>query len=206
MRYLLFSISILTLIFSCGEPTVIKKDKLPIIGNRDIIDGDTIYHKVPDFALHNQDSQLVTLENFKDELFVVEMFFTSCPTICPKVTKQMLRLYEKYENDDRISLVAFTIDPKRDDVAKLKTYSTNLGVSAPKWHFLTGDKWEIHELAPGYFSIAHDDKDAPGGFNHSGRLILVDKNLNVRSFCDGTDEKSVDGFLEDVDLLLEKEY
>ena len=72
--------------------------------------------------------------------------------------------------------------------------------------FLTGDKWEIYEIAPGYFSIAHEDADAPGGFNHSGRLILVDKNHHVRSFCDGTDENSVDGFLEDVDLLLEKEY
>ena len=82
------------------------------------MDGDTVYHTVPDFAFHNQDSQLVNLETFKDEVFVIDLFFTSCPTICPKVTKQMLRLYEKYKEDDRISLISLTIDPAKGRCTK----------------------------------------------------------------------------------------
>jgi len=206
MRIFLFLFFSGSLFFSCQSPKVIKKDKLPILGNRDFVDGDTVFHTVPAFSLLNQDSQVVTNANFEGELYVVDFFFTSCPTICPKVKKQMLRLYEKYQNESKVSLVSFTIDPKRDDVSKLKTYSSNLEVKAPKWNFLTGDKWEIHGLAPGFFSVAHDDPDAPGGFDHSGLLILVDKNGYVRSFCQGTEAESVDGFLDDIDLLLRKEY
>ena len=133
-------------------------------------------------------------------------FFTSCPTICPKMKKQMLRLYAKYEKDDRILLLSHSIDTKRDTVGKLKSYATGLGVSSNKWHFVTGDKDDIFEIADDYFSVAQDDPNAPGGFDHSGRFILVDKNRYVRSFCDGTDPASVDQFMLDIDRLLEQEY
>lgn len=184
----------------------IDNEKLPIIGNKDIIDGDTIYHTVPDFAFVNQDSQLITNATFKDKIYVTDFFFTSCPTICPKMKKQMLRLYANYEQDDRIMLLSHSIDTKRDTVGKLKSYAAGLGVSSDKWHFVTGDKDAIFEIADDYFSVAQDDPNAPGGFDHSGRFILVDKNRHVRSFCDGTDPASVDQFMEDIDRLLKQEY
>jgi protein SCO1/2 len=191
-------------LISC-QPSM-RNEKLPIIGHQDIVDGDTIYHTVPDFAFVNQDSQLVTNATFEDKIYVTDFFFTSCPTICPKMKRQMLRLYANYEQDDRIMLLSHSIDTKRDTVGKLRNYAAGLGVSSDKWHFVTGDKDAIFEIADDYFSVAQDDPNAPGGFDHSGRFILVDKNRYVRSFCDGTDPVSVDQFMEDIDRLLKQEY
>lgn len=200
-----FSLLALTaIIFACSlnqEP-----QSLPIIGNRDVVDGDTVYHTIPDFAFVDQDSNLVTNETFANKVYVADFFFTSCPTICPKTTKQMLRLYERYEHDDRVVLLAHTVDPVRDSVGKLKLYAENLGVESDKWHFVTGKKDELYEIADDYFSIAKEDPSVPGGFDHSGRFILVDKNRHVRSFCDGTDPESVDQFMRDIDALLAQEY
>lgn len=205
MRIVIGLLGLLLLVVIGCQPSP-GNEKLPIIGNQDIIDGDTIYHTVPDFAFVNQDSQLITNATFRDKIYVTDFFFTSCPTICPKMKKQLLRLYAKYEKDDRILLLSHSIDTKRDTVPKLRSYATSLGVSSDKWHFVTGDKDAIFEIADDYFSIAKDDPNAPGGFDHSGRFILVDKNRHVRSFCDGTDPVSVDQFMEDIDRLLEQEY
>jgi protein SCO1/2 len=175
---------------------------LPILGERDVVNGDTVYHQIPDFAFLNQDSQLVTNKTFEGKAYVADFFFISCPTICPKTTKQMLRIYDRFKGDDRLQLVAHSIDPKRDTVAALQRYARNLEVSSTKWHFLTGDKDALMGIADDYFSIALEDPEAPGGFDHSGRLILVDKNRHVRSFCDGTDPSDVDRFMKDIETLL----
>lgn len=175
---------------------------LPILGNHDIDGQDTIYHSIPDFNFINQDSIQVTNATFAGKAYVVDFFFTSCPTICPKVKKNMLRLYDKYENEDRLALLSHTIDVKRDTVGRLKTYAENLGVNAERWHFVTGDKDAIYTIAEDYMSLALEDPSAPGGFNHSGWLILVDDQKHIRSFCNGTDPKAVDEFMKDIDWLL----
>lgn len=203
IKYLSLLVLVAT-IFACSLNQ--NSEPLPIIGNRDVVNGDTIYHTIPDFAFVDQDSNLITNETFANEIYVADFFFTSCPTICPKTSKQMLRLYDRYENDDRISLVAHTVDPVRDSVGRLKLYADNLGVKSSKWHFLTGEKDVIYEIANDYFSVAKEDPTVPGGFDHSGRFILVDKNRYVRSFCDGTDPESVDQFMRDIDALLAQEY
>lgn len=177
---------------------------LPILGEKEIVNGDTIYHTVPDFAFVNQDSQFVSNASFEGKVYVVDFFFTSCPTICPKVKREMLRLYERYQNEERIAFLSHSIDVRRDTVGRLREYARGLGVSAPKWHFVTGDKDAIYGIADDYFSVAIEDDSAPGGFDHSGRLILVDAKRHVRAFCDGTDTKSVDGFMKDIDLLLKE--
>ncbi|MBK8492667.1 MAG: SCO family protein [Saprospirales bacterium] len=202
-RNILLIFSALVLISACQIPTN-HPAPLPIIGERDVVDGDTIYHTVPDFAFVDQDSQLVTNETFAGKAYVVDFFFTSCPTICPKVTKQMLRIYDKFKDEDRLLLLAHTIDPKRDTVGHLKMYATNLGVESSKWHFVTGEKDALYEIADDYFSVAIEDPDVPGGFDHSGRIILVDPQRHVRSFCDGTDPESVDKFLKDIQVLLDE--
>ena len=170
-----------------------------------MVDGDTVYHQIPGFSFVNQDSTVVTPATFDGKVYVADFFFISCPTICPKVKQQMLRIADRFKNDDRVVLLSHTIDVKHDTIPRLKTYSENLGIGAPKWHFVTGDKNAIYDIADDYFSIAIEDPDAPGGFDHSGRLILVDKNRHVRSFCNGTEPEEVDRFMEDIALLL-KEY
>ena len=178
---------------------------LPIIGRLEIVDGDTIHHTITDFEFINQDSQLVTNQELTEYIYISDFFFTSCPSICPIVKKQMLRIYDKYKSNSMVKLVSHTIDPKRDTADKLKRYAADLGVDTDKWVFLTGDKESLLDIADAYFVAAYEDPDAPGGFDHSGKIILVDTKRHVRSFAEGTDPKDVDRFLKDIDKLL-REY
>lgn len=184
-----------------------QKKTLPILGERDISPaGDTVYPKVPDFAFVDQDSQVITNASFQDKIYVVDFFFIHCPTICPKVKKNGLRIYEKYKTDDRIVILSHSIDTKNDTVAALRKHAQKLGIDSKRWHLVTGSKDAIYGIADNYFSVAREDPDAPGGFDHSGRLILVDKNRHVRAFCDGTDAEDVDRFMKDIDLLLAEQF
>ncbi len=194
--YLVF----LILLMSCNAKQ--KEYKLPIIGYPEITNGDTIYPRVRDFSFLNQDSSIVTNEELGDVIYIADFFFTSCPTICPKVKQQMIRIYDKYFDDDRIKLVSFTVDPVRDTPSRLKSYSEKLDAKLPKWHFLTGEKDSLHSISGDYMSIALENPDAPGGFDHSGRLILVDTEGHVRAFCNGTDPEEVTEFLKKIDHLL----
>lgn len=196
---LLLGMSLFILSQSC-QPS--SPDSLPVLGQPQVVDGEEVPHRIPDFSFVNQDSQEVTNATFAGKAYVVDFFFISCPTICPKMTKQMLRVHDRFKQDDRLLFLSHSIDTKYDTIPRLKKYAENLGVSSDKWHFVTGDKDEIYEIADDYFSIALEDPNAPGGYDHSGRLILVDKDRHIRSFCNGTDPESVDGFMEDIELLL----
>lgn len=184
---------------ACGKE---KSQQLPILGNIEVIEGDTTYHSIPDFRFIDQDSEWITNETFAEQIYVADFFFTSCPSICPKVKKQMLRMYDEYHDNPNIRFLSHSIDTKRDSVPRLKQYSTNLGVNSEFWHFVTGNKDSIFSIADEYFVAALEDPSAPGGFDHSGRLILVDQNRHIRSFCNGTDEEEVNAFMKDIELLL----
>lgn len=175
---------------------------LPIVGNHQVVDGDTVYHRIPDFRFVNQDSQWVDNATFAGKIYVADFFFTSCPTICPKVTRQMLRIHDAFAAEDQLVLLSHSIDVRRDTVGHLKRYATGLGVDAARWHFVTGDHDAIYDMADDYFSTALVDSEAPGGFNHSGLIILVDTARHVRAFCDGTNEEEVDRFMKDIRKLL----
>ena len=192
---------LLSLFWNCSSSTV-DDQSLPFLGHHDIENGDTTYHAIPSFQFVNQDSQAVTPQTFLGKAYVTDFFFTSCPTICPKVKKQMMRIYDRYEESDNLLLLSHSIDTKYDTVGRLKQYATNLGVGLPRWHFVTGNKADIFNITEEYMSIAYEDDEAPGGFNHSGWIILVDENKHIRSFCDGTDEEAVTAFFKDIDLLL----
>ncbi len=186
-------------LFSCTKN---QTQPLPYIGHADIVDGDTIYPSIPDFAFINQLGDTITNATFSNKAYVVDFFFTSCPTICPKVSNSMLKVQEAFKNDPNLLLLAHSIDVKRDTVGRLFEYAEKLGADHQKWHFVTGDKMEIYDIADDYFSIAIENDEAPGGFDHSGRLILVDENRYVRAFCDGTVEEEVDAFILKVNQLL----
>jgi protein SCO1/2 len=180
---------------------------LPILGERDVApNGDTIYKRIPDFAFIDQDSQLVTNATFAGKIYAVDFFFIHCPTICPKVKANGLRIYQKFLNDDRFMLLSHSIDPKHDTVAALKQHADKLNINSKKWKLVTGPKDSIFGIADDYFSIAKENPDAPGGFDHSGRIILVDKNRHVRAFCNGTDAADTDRFMKDIERLLKEEF
>lgn len=200
MRNLSFIFFLVLFLQGCTSPQT--EESLPILGRDVVVDGQTQKHQIRDFEFINQDSQLVTNQTFAGKAYVVDFFFISCPTICPKLTKQMLRVHNRFAEDDRLLLLSHSIDTKYDTIPRLKAYAENLGVSADKWHFVTGEKEDIFGIGEDYFSVAVDDPDAPGGFDHSGYIILVDANKHIRSYATGTDPESVDKFMEDVDRLL----
>ena len=203
MKNLLFLLFLMIMI-ACDQQG--STEKLPFLGNTIFEENDTIYHTIQDFELVDQDSVIVNNATFSDKVYVADFFFTSCPTICPKMKAQMLRVYEKFESNDQVAILSHTIDPTYDTVALLKDYAERLGVRSDKWKFVTGDQDYIYDLAEtSYMSVADEDGDAPGGFVHSGAFLLVDKDRRIRGFYDGTVPEQVDVLLYDIDRLL-KEY
>ncbi|MEP2024010.1 MAG: SCO family protein [Reichenbachiella sp.] len=206
---LLFSIAILTTY--CSQPY--GKNELPIMGRKKIVEKevegkivmDTLDHMIADFAFYDQDSTLITNATFKNQIYISDFFFTSCPTICPKMKKQMLRVYDKFKNTSQVALLSHTIDPTFDNVQVLNEYAEALGVESSKWHFVTGDEDEIYKLGEkSYMVTAGEDDDAPGGYIHSGAFLLIDDERRIRGVYDGTMPEQVDILLSDIDLLLKE--
>lgn len=204
--FVLFS----TFIYSCQSGPTEKK--LPILGSREpverTVDGktivDTVYHQIPDFAFVNQDSQQVTQETVAGKIYVTDFFFITCPSICPKMKSQMLRVYEKYKDNPNVVILSHTIDPEHDTVAVLKDYAERMNVTADKWHFLTGDRDSIYDMALKYFIGVQEDSEAEGGFAHSGDFMLIDQNRHIRGHYHGTEQEDVDRLLQDMDVLLKE--
>ncbi|MEL6194615.1 MAG: SCO family protein [Bacteroidota bacterium] len=186
---------------ACDESP--QQEELPIMGQPSIVDGDTIPFALPAFSLMNQDSTVINNESLKGKVFVSDFFFTSCPTICPRMKAQMLRIQKEFMDDDRVVLVSHTIDPRFDQVPVLSVYADRLGIDSEKWHLLTGDKDEIYDLARSYMITALEDSTAPGGYAHSGAFILVDQKQHIRGFYDGTIPDDVDNLMGDILTLLD---
>ncbi|RXK49765.1 SCO family protein [Aquirufa rosea] len=186
-----------------------EKRTLPILGHKDTVvkagKVDTIYHQIPAFQFLNQDSVWISDKNYEGKIYIADFFFTSCPTICPKMKTQMLRLYERYANQDQIGLLSFSIDPEFDRPNVLKAYASRLHIQSPKWNLVTGEKAKIYELGQKSFMVTtQEDKNEAGGFVHSGAFILVDKQRHVRGIYDGTKEQEVNHLMEDIELLLKE--
>jgi protein SCO1 len=190
-----------------------KSEKLPILGNREAITKtvngkqitDTLYHQIPDFEFVNQDSVKITQKAFAGKIYVADFFFTTCPTICPKMKTQMLRIYEKFKNNPQVAILSHSIDPRHDTPSVLKEFSKNLGIQNSMWQMVTGDKAKIYEIGQkSYMVSATDDPTEPGGIVHSGAFILVDKNRHIRGIYDGTEPEKVDKLMEDMEVLLKE--
>lgn len=204
---LLVALSITTLLSNCNTP---DSKKLPIIGERDtqesIVEGktvvDTIYHQIPPFEFLNQDSVIISEKNFNDKIYVANFFFTHCPSICPTMQRNLLKVYEKYKNDDRILFLSHSIDFKYDSPSVLKSYAEKLGVTDGRWQFVTGSKKEIYGISEKYLVYSKEDSTAPGGYDHQGYLVLIDQHKHIRGAYDGTVPDQVNQLLSDVDILL----
>ena len=141
--------------------------------------------RVPSFEFINQDSLLVTDKDYLGKVYVVEFFFTSCPSICPVMTKNLVDIQNEFKELDDFGVASFTITPGFDTPQVLKEYAEEYGINDMDWHLMTGDKEKIYELANSGFNIfAAEMPDAPGGFEHSGLFALVDRNGYIRSRVD----------------------
>ncbi|MDZ7604875.1 MAG: SCO family protein [Cyclobacteriaceae bacterium] len=200
---------ILLLLISCSS----KNTTLPILGPKQFsnvgfeggIKADTIYHTIRDFSFVDQDSNMVTNETFRDKIYVADFFFTSCPTICPIMKTQMLRVYQKYSENPEVKFLSHSIDPEFDTVAVLHDFAERLGVRTEVWHFVTGIKDSIYSIGQeSYMVTATTDPNEPGGYLHSGAFLLIDKQRRIRGIYDGTKPDKVDLLMNDIAILLEE--
>ena len=204
---LLFLLFPVALAISCSSPSEKTSEtaELPILGERYVDDNqDTVYHSIADFAFVNQVGDTIRKEDMAGKIYVADFFFTTCPTICPVMKKEMLRVYEQFKGDPNFRILSHSIDPSHDTQAVLKDYAEKLGVpDAATWNFLTGDQEKIFEIGQtSYLTTTMADDMEPGGFLHSGAFLLVDQQGRIRGVYDGTKTDQVDRLLADIPKLL----
>ncbi|MCA0130962.1 SCO family protein [Winogradskyella alexanderae] len=138
--------------------------------------------KVPEFRFTNQDGQIISNEDYLGKVYVVEFFFTTCPTICPIMNRNLVEIQNQFEDFEDFGVASFTITPEIDTPEVLKSYAEKYGITNPNWHLMTGDETEIYKLANEGFNLytAKDDT-VEGGFEHSGNFALIDKKGFIRS-------------------------
>lgn len=166
---------------------------------------DTIWHTIPDFSFINQDGEIVTQDYFEGHIYVADFFFTTCPSICPVMTTQMRQLYWKLDKKSYqdVYFLSHTVNPEYDTPEILKAYADKLEVDYKRWMFVTGEKEKIYQQGlTGYFLSAQEDVMAPGGFLHSEMFVLVDKEMRIRGYYDGTSSDDVGRLAEDIALLM----
>jgi protein SCO1/2 len=182
--------------------------------------------QVPDFKLINQNGDTITQKYYEDKVYVVEFFFSTCPTICPIMNKNMVQIQRKFYGKDDFGIASISIDPINDTVEQLKAYAEKIGLQHPHWNMMTGDMDNIMELANKGFNLyAKQESRAAGGFEHSGFFALIDKEGYLRSRIDAngnpivfyqgaveydadqnrySEEQQIDILIEDINQLLKE--
>lgn len=194
-----------------------KKEQLPVYNpvdlNAEMVDSSMqrvgYGHKIGAFSLKNQDGETITLDEVKGKVHVAEYFFTHCQSICPVMTDQMTRVHAKFKNNDGVKILSFTVDPVNDTIQRMKWYANKHEVTGHNWHFLTGTKEDLYNLArTSYFVLkpaeARNLGDAGSDFIHTNNFVLVDRELRIRGYYDGTNPKEVDKLMHDIEVLLEE--
>lgn len=186
------------------------KERLPVyqpnMVNPELVDStlhDTKkYHTIADFELLNQNGKKITQKDYENKIYIADFFFTTCPSICPIMTKNMAEIQGNILNDDDVLLLSHSVTPQIDTVAQLKKYALEKGVIDTKWNLVTGDKKQIYELArKSYLAVKNDGDGGPFDMIHTENFILVDKERRIRGFYDGTDNEDIEKLLKDLETL-----
>ncbi len=182
--------------------------RLPIYGPHEVrAPGDTVWHRLPDFVLLNQDSVVFTADSLRGYIHVADYFFTRCPGICPRLSSAM-RMIQDYlgEKAKKVRLVSYTVDPGHDTPAALREYAQRYGADLRRWTFVTGADTTLYRLAvKGYLIPVDKSPDSTQGelgYVHSDMLVLVDPELRIRGFYSGLDSLQIKRLLDDINLLL----
>ena len=176
---------------------------------------DTLKHKIPDFALINQDNDLVTNEKLKGKVYVADFFFTTCPSICKTMSGNMVELQKMMAGTKDFHIVSHSVNPEFDSPKVLREYAEKMGAKTSNWDFLTGEKETIYSLGlKGYFAEAEESELAPGGFLHTENFVLVDRfgyirsrvdaDGNIKAVYDGTNSEDVKLLYQDIKTLLKE--
>ncbi|MFY7758791.1 MAG: SCO family protein [Flavobacterium stagni] len=196
---------------------VVRNDRMSLsneINKEEAKSSLVIMGKAPSFKLTDQNNQTITEADYKGKVYVLEFFFSTCPSICPIMNKNMVTLQTAYGSNPNFGIASISINPENDTPAVLKEHAKKVGVAIKNWHLLTGDKKYIFELSNKGFNIfAGESKEkVNGGFEHSGLFALIDKNGNIRCrrdqqgnpilYYDGLEAAGVKAIKEDIQLLL----
>ena len=198
---------IFTLVFSCNQ---VNEKQLPIYNPVDfepkLVDKSlrniNKNHTVSDFNLTNQNGATITSKDYKNKIYVVDFFFTSCPSICPIMTNNMLMIQEEFIDNSQVMLLSLSVTPEIDNVEILKNYAEKKGVNDSKWNITTGSKKHIYELArKSYFAVVEQGDGGLQDFIHTPNFILVDTKKQIRGIYDGTDKNEIFRIIDDIKVL-----
>lgn len=195
--------------------TILKpKEKLRIFRPSDVnpklvdasLTGNNAPHRVGDFSFYNQLGETVTQKNLEGKIYVADFFFTTCPSICPKMATQMQRVFERFKANEQVMLVSHTVMPEVDSVPVLAEYAKKYGADGGKWLFLTGDKKHLYEMArKSYFAAPGEGSGDEHDFIHTENFVLVDAKRRIRGYYDGTSTEDVTRLMKEIEMLLEEE-
>ena len=216
--FVLFSIVTVSAFYMVLKPKKILPIYNPSDVNPELVDTTIQYkakdHRIADFKFINQNRKVITQEDYKNKIYVADFFFTTCKTICPKMTNNMAWLQEKLKDNPKVMFLSHSVTPEIDSVEVLKNYAKQKGVLDHKWNLVTGDKKEIYYMArKSYLAVKTGKPEELYDMVHTENFVLVDSKKRVRGFYDGTnlDEptkkgiKNVSQLLEDILWLCEKD-
>jgi len=207
MKKLPVAIAVILLWTACKFNGSDKKT-LPILGERQAVTKtvngqsvtDTVYHTIPSFKFVNQYGDSVSDKSLNGKIYVADFFFTSCPTICPVMHRNLLPVYNEFKNIPDFRIISYSIDPKYDSVPVLKKYAAKLNVTGNTWWFLQGKKNDTYQISKSYL-VSVQEKNPQGQYIHDGYFILVDKQKRIRGTYMGTDSVDVSKMIQDIKIL-----
>lgn len=217
--FVLFSIITISLFYSALNPKKILPIYTPSDVNPEMVDSTVQHiaanHTIPDFSFTNQNGKIITQKDYEGKIYVADFFFTTCPTICPRMTKNMVWLQNQIKNNPKVMLLSHSVTPDIDSVPVLKKYAIEKGVIDGKWNLVTGDKKDIYYIArKSYLAVKTGKPSALYDMVHTENFVLIDSKRRVRGFYDGTNldqptndpkVKNVTQLLEDINFLCNEE-
>ena len=206
--FLVFSAITIYLFYNALKP----EKSLPIFNpadvNPELVDSTvqykSKYHTIADFSFINQNGKTVTQKNYEGKIYVADFFFTTCGSICPKMTTNLVEVQNAFLNNPKVLILSHSVLPDVDDVAKLKAYALKNGVNDKKWNLVTGDKAAIYRMArKSYLAVKQGKPDELYDMVHTENFVLVDDKKRVRGFYDGTKKEEIQRLIADINWLCE---
>ncbi|MFT3886270.1 MAG: SCO family protein [Flavobacteriales bacterium] len=162
-------------------------------------------HHIKDFHLIDQEGDSVSLATVKGKVLLADFFFTTCGSICPKMSTQMVRVQDAFKDEGRVMLLSHSVTPEQDSVPVLQAYAQRYGVDHARWRLMTGDRKQIYALArTSWFACTDEGDGGPDDFVHTENFVLADPQGRLRGFYDGTSAKEVDQAIADIRTLLKE--
>jgi protein SCO1/2 len=203
---ILFSVVTISLFYSALKPQKTLPIYNPADVNPELVDSTvqykSKYHTIADFSFVNQNGDTITQKNYEGKIYVADFFFTTCGSICPKMSTNLVDVQKAVLNNPKVMLLSHTVFPEVDSVSVLKAYAIKYGVVDSKWNLVTGDKKDIYTMArKSYLAVKQGRPDQLYDMVHTENFVLVDQKRRVRGFYDGTNKEDIKRLLEDIDFL-----